>query len=202
MIDIACGEGRFAAQLADYGHEVVGIDLSERRIQVAKQLENKHLQFFVHDMRFPSYINYFDYAFNFFTSFGYFAQARDHHMAANAFASGLKEGGILVIDYLNKTVVSKNLVPSEHIQRGGVDFYIERYLKAEHIIKKIKLTDREGQLHQYQESVRAFELHHFRELMEASGLQLIQHFGDYRLNPFQEQESPRLIMIFKKQRRS
>src|SRR5690606_21720625 len=85
MADIACGEGRYSIQLAEYGFDVVGIDLSHASIEKAKKHEKENLRFFVHDMRFPFYINYFDYVFNFFTSFGYFASQRDHLMAAKSF---------------------------------------------------------------------------------------------------------------------
>lgn len=198
LLDIACGEGRFAAQLAGYGHEVTGIDLSEHRIKVAKELENERLRFYVHDMRYPTYINYFDYAFNFFTSFGYFEQARDHRMAANAFAAGLKSKGILVLDYLNKTVVGNTLVPTETIIRGGIGFHINRYIEAEHIFKEINLTDDDGLEHHYQERVRAFERADFEILFGHAGLELNACFGDYDLNAFQKETSPRLIMIFQK----
>ena len=69
MLDVACGKGRHAVQLARYGFEVTGIDLSEESIAFAKKTETPNLQFFRHDMRQPFYINYFHYAFNFFTSF-------------------------------------------------------------------------------------------------------------------------------------
>src|SRR5579872_2594668 len=78
MLDIACGEGRFAKQLAEHGYDVTGIDISNESIEIAQAFESEYLHFFTHDMRFPFYINYFDYAFNFFTSFGYFTHDRDH----------------------------------------------------------------------------------------------------------------------------
>jgi len=105
MLDIACGEGRYAHQLAGHGYRVTGIDLSECSIAVAKQSETDNLEFFVHDMRLPFITNYFDYAFNFFTSFGYFSHDRDNELAAKAFAGALRPGGILVIDYLNRDYV-------------------------------------------------------------------------------------------------
>src|SRR6478672_4804570 len=95
MVDIACGEGRFSIELAERGYDVTGIDLSHQSIEHAKAHENDNLHFYVHDMRMPFYINYFDYAFNFFTSFGYFAHARDHQLAAKSFAAGLKKNGLL-----------------------------------------------------------------------------------------------------------
>jgi len=197
VVDIACGEGRFADQLAGYGHSVVGLDLSGQRIEKAKELEHDRLQFYVHDMRFPFHINYFDYAFNFFTSFGYFDTARDNHMAAHAFASCLKKGGTLVIDYFNEYVVEQRLVPEETIKKNDYTFHIRRSVEAGKIIKKIRVKDADGE-HAYQERVSAFRLPDFETLFAKEGMQLKQYFGDYDLRPFDEQTSPRLIMIFEK----
>lgn len=198
LVDIACGEGRFADQLASYGHQVIGLDLSEQRIIKAKELEQDNLQFYVHDMRFPFHINYFDYAFNFFTSFGYFDTARDNHMAAHAFASSLKHGGTLVVDYFNERFVEQALVPEEVIQKGAFTFYIKRYINAGKIIKEIKVKDEEGIEHSYQERVSAFVLSDFETLFAKENLKLKEYFGDYNLNPFDESASPRLIMVFEK----
>ncbi len=197
IVDIACGEGRFAMQLENYGHEVTGIDLSEQRIAKAKELENDHLRFYVHDMRFPFYINYFDYAFNFFTSFGYFDTHRDNHMAARSFAAALKHGGLLVVDYFNKYVTESMLVPEEMIARGGYDFHIKRFVEQGKIVKEITVSDEDGE-HHYQERVSAFGLEDFVSLFGEGGLELQRHFGDYQLNPFDRETSPRLIMVFKK----
>jgi len=198
IADIACGEGRFADQLAGYGHQVMGLDLSEQRIEKAKELEHDNLHFYVHDMRFPFYINYFDYAFNFFTSFGYFDTARDNHMAAHAFASCLKHGGTLVIDYFNERFVEQSLVPEETIQKGDITFSIQRSVGSGKIIKKIKVTDEKGLEYHYQESVSAFVLKDFEKLFAKEGLKLKEYFGNYNLDPFDENTSPRLIMVFEK----
>lgn len=199
IADIACGEGRFADQLASYGHQLIGLDLSEQRIEEAKKLENQNLQFYVHDMRYPFHINYFDYAFNFFTSFGYFDTNRDNNMAAHAFASCLKKGGTLVVDYFNEKFVEKELIPESQIEKGGYIFYIKKYIQDKKIIKEITLTDELGIEHHYQERVSAFELNDFIDLFGKQGLKLKEHFGNYQLQPFEEYNSPRLIMIFEKQ---
>jgi SAM-dependent methyltransferase len=198
VADIACGEGRFAAQINALGHKVIGIDLSERSISRAKLLEQNDLHFYVHDMRFPFYINYFDYAFNFFTSFGYFETARDNRMAAHAFAACLKDGGTLVIDYLNSHYIQQRLVAHERIEKGGILFDINRYVSNRKIVKDISIVDEQGQPHHFQERVSAFNLQDFVQLFEHEGLRITQLFGDYQLNPFQVEDSPRLIMVFRK----
>jgi len=146
----------------------------------------------------PFYINYFDYAFNFFTSFGYFAHDRDHLLAAKSFAGALKKGGTLVLDYLNKDFVLKGLVAEDVIKRGSYTFYIKRRLERNHIIKDIEFYDADHKLRKYTESVAAFSLDDFTAIFEKAGLTLKETFGDYELSPYKHNDSPRLVMIFKK----
>lgn len=198
MLDIACGEGRFSIELADRGFDVSGLDLSHLSIDVAKKSERENLHFYVHDMRMPFYINYFDYAFNFFTSFGYFEHNRDHQLAAKSFASGLKKGGILVLDYMNSELAEQKLVPEETVARGDYEFHLKRRLDKGHFIKEISFNDAEGQERKYTERVAAFKLADFIPLFQNAGLKLVSTFGDYKLRDFNPLSSPRLIMVFKK----
>jgi len=198
MLDIACGEGRYANQLAEHGFDVIGIDLSMSSIEKAKAHEMDHLEFFVHDMRFPFYINYFDYAFNFFTSFGYFSKDRDHNMAAKSFAAALKKDGLLVIDYLNFQNILPKLVAEETVTRGSYSFNIKKKFEQNHIIKEISFLDAEHKPRKYVERVAAFSLADFIKMFKAAGLSLVSTFGDYKLNTYHPIDSPRLIMIFKK----
>ncbi len=198
MLDIACGEGRFAKQLAEHGFDVTGIDISHPSIEKAKAFEAPNLQFFVQDMRLPFYINYFDYAFNFFTSFGYFAHDRDHALAARSFAGALKNEGILVIDYLNAERVMANFAPEGTVVRGSYTFHIKKRLERGHIIKEISFTDADKKQRQYTERVAAFTQADFVRIFRPADMHLVSTFGDYQLGPYDPMHSPRLIMIFKK----
>ncbi len=198
MLDIACGEGRFSLQLAEKGYDVTGIDISANSIEHAKTHETNHLHFYVQDMRFPFYINYFDFAFNFFTSFGYFKYDRDHRMAARSFAGALKKGGILVIDYFNYKNVLKSMVNAADVEREEITFHITKKFERKHIIKDIKFTDQQNIARHFTESVATFSLEDFVEMFSAAGLTLIETFGDYQLAPYHPEDTPRMIMIFKK----
>ncbi len=50
----------------------------------------------------------------------------------------------------------------------------------------------------FKEEVKAFTLADFERLLSKSGFQLVEHFGDYGLNPFNQVQSDRLILICKK----
>ena len=198
MLDIACGEGRFAKQLAEHGYDVTGIDISHPSIEKAKAFETDNLQFFVQDMRLPFYINYFDFAFNFFTSFGYFAHDRDHALAARSFAAALKKDGILVIDYMNAEKVMAALVLEDTVTRGSYNFHIKKKVERNHIIKDISFTDADKKQRHYTERVAAFTLSDFVKIFRPANMHLVSTFGDYKLGPFDPANSPRLIMVFKK----
>ncbi len=198
MLDIACGEGRFSIQLEERGFDVTGIDLSDASISKAKKHENEHLHFHVHDMRYPFYINHFDYSFNFFTSFGYFGNDADNIMAARSFAKGLKKGGTLVIDYLNPQYIIDNLVSEEIVNKNGHTFDIKRKVESGFIIKEITINDAHGETHHFDERVSAFELADFIRIFDAAEMRLTDTFGNYTLDDYDHKTSPRQIMIFKK----
>ena len=72
VLDLGCGTGRHARQLAAHGLKVTGLDLSVRSVEAARPFEGRTLRFRRHDMRVPFGSRAYDYVFSFFTSFGYF----------------------------------------------------------------------------------------------------------------------------------
>lgn len=199
MVDIGCGEGRFSVQFAQKGFDVVGIDLAINSIDKALAKAHDKLHFFVHDMRLPFYINYFDYAFNLFTSFGYFSKERDNQLAASAFAKGLRKGGHLVIDYLNRDFVLAHMKGQETIEQGGILFEIEKHYDGKHIIKHIRFQDKDGVAQHYTERVSAFTESDIHQLFAAVGMRQVAKFGNYDLEEFNTETSPRLILVFVKE---
>lgn len=197
IIDIACGKGRHAIYLNKKGFDVIGTDLSYASIRFAKKFENNTLQFFVQDMRNLFYINYFDFAFNLFTSFGYFDKDADHINALKSFRKSLNKNGLLVLDYLNAEKIAQHLIPEEVKQIEDITFYIKRNIADGKIIKNINFTAQQKN-YAFTEQVKDFRLADFKRLFNAAGLEISHTFGDYNLNPFVATQSDRLIFICKK----
>lgn len=199
MLDVACGKGRHSRQLASNGYNVTGIDLSEDSIKEALKYEGDHLHFYQHDMRLPFWINYFDYAFNFFTSFGYFKTQREHDNAIRTIAQSLNPKGIFVLDYLNVHYSEDHAVHKSEKEIDGVNFIITKWYDEDYFYKKIVVEDEvlEEPL-VYTEKVAKFSLGDFTEMFAYQGLQIQEVFGDYNFANYDIKKSARLIMIAKK----
>ncbi|GAB4092187.1 class I SAM-dependent methyltransferase [Flaviaesturariibacter terrae] len=198
-LDVACGKGRHSRFLAARGFDVTGIDISPESIAYAQQYENEQLRFAVHDMRLPFWINYFDYTFNFFTSFGYFATRREHDDALRTMARSLRPGGTLLIDYLNVHYVEDRLVHHEEKVIGDSRYEIHRWHDGTHFYKKITVTDPALESPMtHTEKVAKFSLGDFTDMLSFQGLQVQEVFGDYKLGTYDVRKCPRLIVLAKK----
>ena len=195
ILDLACGKGRYSRYLAEKGYYVTGLDIAQDSIEFAQQFENERLSFFQHDMRQPYRINYFDYIFNFFTSFGYFETEQDHLKTVVNIAKGLRPDGKFVLDFFNSKKVIRNLRLNEVKQVDDVVFHIQRSVNEKgYILKNMQFED-QGKFYDFTESVRAFTLEDFQYLFGKAGLKIAQTFGDYHLNEFDEMNSSRLILV-------
>ena len=197
ILDLACGKGRHAIYLNKKGLNVTGFDICRENVREARQHENEKLSFHVHDMQFVFRKNYFDYIFNFFTSFGYFDARIENENVVKAAADGLKTGGKLLIDFLNPYMVMHNLAPVEIKQVNGIQFHIVKKLENDMIIKDIRFTDQDKDFHFF-EKVKAIGKPEFLEYFRNAKLDLLDIFGDYALNPYVPEQSERMIFLVQK----
>lgn len=199
MLDVACGSGRHAIELADKGFDVTGIDLSQQSIEQALAHQHEHLHFYVHDMRLPFRINYYHYAFNFFTSFGYFRTQREHDNAIRTIAQSLQKNGMFVMDYLNVHYAEDHLQHQSEQMINGNQYLVSKWFDESHFYKKISIESEGMDLPLvFTEKVAKFSLGDFTDMFSYQGLQIREVFGDYNFARYDIRQSPRLIMIAEK----
>lgn len=197
IIDLACGKGRHSVFLNKLGYNVLGLDLSQQSIEFDKQFENENLAFKVHDMRNPIDSEPVNAVFNLFTSFGYFDNETDDRNVFKSVYNALQPEGFFVLDYLNEEYVTRNLVPETTINREGIDFHISKKIEDRHIIKDIRF-EIDGESKHFFEKVKLHTLETIENYASECGFERIKIWGDYQLNDFQKEISPRCINLFKK----
>lgn len=197
VLDLACGKGRHSIFLNKLGFNVTGADLSANSIREAQKFENERLHFIVQDMRDTIPGKKFDFVVNLFTSFGYFDDQEDNLKVLNSIHAMLTPKGKLVIDFFNLDYVVREMKPEETKSVDGIDFHIVKKFDGRHIHKKITFTDK-GKNYSFTERVQGLGPGDFAKLLEMSGFQLTDTFGDFNLNPFDKERSDRFILIAEK----
>lgn len=198
ILDMACGKGRHATQLHRKGFDVTGVDLSQNSIEEAKTYEAPGLHFDVHDMRHVyDREQKYDKILNLFSSFGYFRSEGENFRVIKAASEQLRPRGELVIDFMNVQKAIQELVPQEVKTVEGIDFHIDRYVEYGMLVKRIAFHD-EGKGHEFKEKVRTLFDNDLQAMLERAGMQVIDRFGDYALNPFDRRSSKRLIIVARK----
>jgi 2-polyprenyl-3-methyl-5-hydroxy-6-metoxy-1,4-benzoquinol methylase len=200
ILDVACGKGRHSKALADMGYDVTGIDLSIESILDAKKGEADNLHFYTQDMRLPFWINYFNFAFNLFTSFGYFRTQREHNNAIRSIAQSIKQEGILVIDYLNVSYEETHFETLLEKKIEDYTFIVKKWHTATHFHKQIEVSCNQSDLptHLSTERVAKFSVEDFSKMLLLQNMQIQIVFGDYNLGEYNINTSPRMIIVAKK----
>ncbi len=195
--DLACGKGRHAKRINEQGYSTIGLDLAPNSIAQAQLMANATLQFYVHDMRQGFGANRFNYITNLFTSFGYFNSLRDNLKVLQHVHNALTVNGVFVIDFLNVTPVLAQLPITQQLVKDIIQFNITKSHINNHIVKNIEVIDA-GTTSHYQEQLQAITHTQLCELLHTANFTIEATFGNYALEPFNEQQSPRVILIARK----
>lgn len=197
MLDLACGKGRHAISLGKLGYNVTGIDISEQNIHIAEKSGSKNLEFYIHDMRKPYMVNYYDYVFNLFTSFGYFDTDRENHAVIANIYNSLKSGGTFILDFANINKCAKTLSQFEEKEVNGIKFAVRKHIEGDFLVKNIHVLDGSKE-YDYIEKIHMFTPDELTSMIEKQGFTVGQAFGDYNLSTFTPATSDRFILISKK----
>lgn len=204
LLDVACGRGRHSIQMALKGYDVTGVDLASKALETAKLHAEefgvaKQTNFVQKDMRSLNYHNKFDAAINVFTSFGYFSD-EENLTVLREIATALKPKGYFLLDYLNPTMVEKNLMKEEEgvYLALGLSYQIKRWIANDVVYKSITLSDKDKHVYTTQEQVCLYTSSWFEQGFAEVGFRIKNRFGNYEGNDFDALSSPRQIYLCEK----
>ena len=182
VLDVPCGVGRHAVELADRGFEVTGVDP----------------EFVEADMRAFARREAFDLVLNVYTSFGYFEDRADDRRTARNFHESLAEGGRLVMSLTSKEVVAERFQERTWSEQNGT------YLLEEHDVQddwswmeNRWVVVEDGETRKFTVSHRLYSAHELSTLLESVGFESVKMYGDWQGAPF-DQDAERLVVVAEK----
>jgi SAM-dependent methyltransferase len=191
VLDVPCGTGRIAKRLRVLGHDVVGVDIEDQFVAVARDAGVPVIRA---DMRTavvrPSS---FDAAFCLWGSFGYFDEEGNRRQT-EALVDALVAGGRLLIDTLVADTLLPGFVPDAEWSVGDVGVREHRRYDAD--TKRVETTwtfTSEGTSATQATSVRIYAMEELTDLLAACGCTSFQAY-DGELAPFGD-TSDRLWLV-------
>ena len=207
VLDLGCGYGRHAVYLARWGYRVVCYDLSDYLLEKARERVEEfsvvgRVVLVKGDMRSLSYDAYFDGAYMFFTTFGYFTDTENLEVVKRV-AKALKPGGVFLVDVWNPVRV----IHYAHVHEGRRASWYEvgdyvvieesRYdvFNARVEVKRVFLKKSLGRVvAERRFSIRFYMPWELRGLLEEAGLVTEKTYGSYTGEEYRV-TSPRLIVV-------
>ena len=130
VLDLACGHGEMAGQLAARGCEVTGLDSSAvflDRARADAAAAGVSVEYVAGDMRELPWRSRFDRVVNWSTAFGYFDDAANRAVL-DGIAGALRPGGRLAMDLDNLPSFLASWTPSRVVAaRDNGDMLVDRY---------------------------------------------------------------------------
>ena len=201
LLDLYCGYGRHAIELAKHDYRVVGFDSSESFLDLARRnarADKVDLQFILGDMRELSFTAEFSAVINMFAAFGYFTDDENADIISKV-SRALEPGGQFLIDLLNREWMVNNSLnrywrhPSgEYVLSYKVDLINGLTYMKRTLINQIDDTKKE-----YAFSLRAYSLPEMEAVITAAGMKITAVFGGFDRRVY-DADAPRMIILAKK----
>jgi SAM-dependent methyltransferase len=190
FLDVCCGYGRHAVELARRGFDVTGVDVSPRQIARARRRAAEAgvaAHFVVGDARALPVRGPYDAAINMFLSFGYFATDEESQAMLHGIARALRPGGRLLIDFWNREYELRNFQPVVVDRRADGIIEIEDW-SFDALGGRLNWTNTvifpDGRREAWAHSIRAFTVAEVRRMLEAAGFGRVAVYGSLDGEPY------------------
>jgi SAM-dependent methyltransferase len=203
ILDLACGTGRQAIELARRGYEVVAFDLSLQMLARAgdeAQERDVKLNFVQGDMRDMTFEAQFDGVYCWNTAFGYFDEEKNAHVVDRVHHS-LKAGGLFLLDVVNRDFIVRQSPSLAWFEGDGcvcMDEMTVDFITSRMKVKRTLMLD-DGRSRETEYSMRIYSLHELGKILHEHGFKVTEVSGRPATpGVFFGNESPRTIILAEK----
>lgn len=184
LLDVACGVGRHALDLARRGYRVTGLDISPTLLRIAQDRAQKagiEVEWVAADMRAIPYRDTFDAALNLFSSWGYFESDAEDERVLRSVAAALKPGGRFLLELSHQPWIARHFEPHGWHEAGGVVILEQRSLDlmAGRLASEITVVYPDGRRRTWPYDLRLYTAPEVTRMLDAAGFAVTAAYGGY-----------------------
>lgn len=190
LLDMPCGAGRIALEMAKQGYQTTGADANPSAIEkaqakTAKMRKNKPT-FTVADMRTFTSDRLFDMSVCAYNSFGYFSDSDNEAFVASV-SKALAPGGFWLLENHVLETLLPVFTPKEYWQFGNFVLLEERTIDYHNsrLVGNWTLIMPDGSRKSYQSSVRIYSYRELIALLKKHGFTQFSAYSSYYAEPFE-----------------
>jgi SAM-dependent methyltransferase len=186
VLDLCCGQGRHAAQLAKLGMNVTGLDLNPDYVKLAEQAAkaaNVAIETVTADMRAIPFADRFDAIVNMYSSFGYLESETEDLKVLESASKSLKPRGRLLLDMLNREWAIDNYIQNDWHRGPDGTLYVERrdldFATSRMHVHFIVVDPNGGRRESIGHNIRLYTLTEMARLLDHASLRINAVFGGF-----------------------
>jgi cyclopropane fatty-acyl-phospholipid synthase-like methyltransferase len=189
VLDLGCGWGRHAVELARLGCSVVALDQSAVLLERGRALAREagvEVEWVQGDMREIGREGEFDAVLSLFSSLGYSGGDEDDVRVLRAARSALREGGSFLMETMHRDQVARGYLESDWWEGAdGAPVWVEREFDAVAGVSREWLRWLAGGMvrEKYHE-IRIRTATEWARLLDAAALEPLSWYGGWDLSPF------------------
>lgn len=201
ILDLYCGYGRHAIELAKLGYQVTGIDATADFLDIASQKAKEakvDVVFVQQDMRELNYWEEFDAVINMFAAFGYFSDEENAQVLERV-ANSLRPGGLFLIDLLNREWMVRNNL-NRYWRHPNGEYVLSYKVELQQGITTMKrqlINQVTGVKTQYEFVLRTYSLTEMTNILQHAGLKVKTTYGGFDSCPYNA-DAQRMIILAQK----
>lgn len=195
VLDLCCGPGRHALELARRGFTVTGVDLHAPYLEQARA-KDADVEWVHADMREFRRDGAFDAAVILFSSFGFFEDPEDDRRVARNVCRSLKPGGALLIDTMSKEVLARKFQPRgwHELDDGSILLQDRRLVDGWGGIRTTWTLIRGRDQESFTFALRLYAGTELAALLQDAGFETVKLFGWFDGRPY-DHEARRLLSL-------
>jgi SAM-dependent methyltransferase len=195
VLDLACGWGRHALELAGRGYRVTGLDLSATLLEEGRReatARGLRIDWVRADMRAVPFRGTFDAVLCLFSSLGYGLSDEEDLRVLEGARGSLRPGGRLLLETMHRDLLAREFAERDWWEGpDGSPVLVEREFDA--VAGVSRETLRWGVVEKHHE-IRVRSATEWAALLVRAGLEVEEWLGGWDLSPF-EHTSERLIVV-------
>lgn len=199
ILDVGCGWGRHAVELARHGFTVTGVDYSPAMIAEARleaERAGVEVRFLCGDMRKLEFEGEFDAALSLFSSLGYFDAEEDDLTVLRGMQKAVKTSGSLLVETMHRDAIAASYIERDWWETpAGDHVWVERSFDPLAGISEemLRWRARDGTTGAKPHRIRIRTASEWQDLLRKTGWQPQEWLGSWEGEPFTH-ESERLIV--------